>query len=199
MKIGLMGGTFDPIHNAHIKLAEYAAAEYKLDRVIFMTGGNPPHKSEVTDAKIRYEAVKLALADIPKMTASDYEVKLEEPSYSVNTLRHMHKEYPGAELYFIIGEDSLAYFEDWYEPEEILKLCTLLVYPRTGKENLDALITDVKKRLGGRIESINAPVFNISSTQIREYLKNGKDVSDLVDKKILGYIKENNLYRGDNE
>ncbi|MCD8391016.1 MAG: nicotinate-nucleotide adenylyltransferase [Firmicutes bacterium] len=195
MKIGLMGGTFDPIHNMHIALAKSAAAECGLDRVIFMTAGNTPHKSGVTDAAARYEMTRLAVEDIPEFSASDYEVNLTGYSYSVNTLKYLKGKYPDDEICFIIGEDSLSYIENWYRPEEIARLCTLLVYPRTSEKTLLTLADRVRERLGAKIVCINAPVLDISSTEIRERLKAGGDVSDMVDKKVLKYINENNLYK----
>lgn len=195
MKIGLMGGTFDPIHNMHIALAKSAAAECGLDRVIFMTAGNTPHKSGVTDAAARYEMTRLAVEDIPEFSASDYEVNLTGYSYSVNTLKYLKGKYPDDEICFIIGEDSLSYIESWYRPEEIARLCTLLVYPRTSEKTLLTLADRVRKRLGAKIVCINAPVLDISSTEIRERLKAGGDVSDMVCERVLKYINENNLYK----
>ena len=195
-KIGLMGGTFDPIHNAHISLAKYAKKQYNLDSVIFMTGGNPPHKKDkcVTDAKIRYEMTKIAIDGIDGFFASDYEVNKEDYSYSVNTLKWLLDKYKDAQIYFIIGEDSLSYIDKWYKPQEIVSLCTLLVYPRVSMETLRAMAQAVKSNLGGDIKIINAPVFNISSTDIRERIKQGLDVNEMLPYAVYEYIKDNKLY-----
>ena len=196
-KIGLMGGTFDPIHPAHIEIAKCAQEQYDLDEVIFMTSGNPPHKKgqSVTDAKARLEMVKLAIDGIDGFSASDYEVNRAEYSYSVNTLKWMHTEYPDAEIYFLIGEDSLDYIDKWYRPEEILDLCTALVYPRISMETLKRTLIEKQSVLGGDIRIIDAPVYGVSSTQIRNVIKSGEDASKLLDERVYEYILRNNLYR----
>ena len=165
-KIGIMGGTFNPIHFGHLKIASCAKSEYHLDKVIFLTSGNPPHKrnKEILDAKIRHIMVKRAIDGIDGFVASDYEVNRKEYSYSVNTLKHFKEIMPEDELFFIIGGDSLRDFHKWYMPEEILKLCTLLVYNRTDGEH----ISDFSKPISGS-------TIDISSTRIREKLK--KDAS----------------------
>ncbi len=185
-KIGIMGGTFNPIHFGHIKIARTAMCEYHLDRVIFLTSGNPPHKREIEilDANIRHIMVKRAIEGIDGFFACDYEVKKQTYSYTVKTLRHFKEIYPDDEIYFIIGGDSLRDFDKWYKPREILKLCTLLVYDRTGGE----IESDFAKQIHG--EKIE-----ISSTEIRDMIKNGEDISGLVTKCVADFIGRNNLYR----
>lgn len=189
-----MGGTFDPIHKAHIRLARCAAQQYGLERVIFMTGGDPPHKTALTPAAARLDMVRLAIAGIPDMSASDYEVKLKVPSYSVNTLAHLKTEYPDTHLYFIIGEDSLEDFDSWYKPQEILEYCTLLVYPRKGADSLKGTAASVRERFGGEIKLIDAPIYDISSTAVRRLLKRGGDASNYLDARVAEYIRKNKLY-----
>ncbi len=185
-KIGIMGGTFDPIHFGHLKIAEVAKSEYHLDKVIFLTSGNPPHKKDkrILDAKIRHIMVKRAIAEIDGFEASDYEVNRKEYSYSVNTLKHFKEIMPDDQLFFIIGGDSLRDFHKWYKPEEILKLCTLLVYDRDGGKH----ISDFSMPISGS-------TIDISSTVIREKLENGEDVSAFVPPAVLEFIKRNNIYR----
>ena len=195
-KIGVMGGTFDPIHRAHIAIAKRAMEQYSLDDIIFMTSGNPPHKKDrnVTDARARLEMVRIAIDGIGGFTASDYEVSKTEYSYSVNTLKWLHTEYPDAEIYFLIGEDSLDYIDEWYRPQEILDLCIVLVYPRTSHETLKRTLTEKRSVLGGDIRIIDAPVYAVSSTQIRNLIGSGADASNLLDSRVYGYIRHNNLY-----
>ena len=195
-KIGLMGGTFDPIHLAHIEIARRAKEQYNLDEVIFMTSGNPPHKKgqNVTDARVRLEMVKLAIDGIDGFTASDYEVNKAEYSYSVNTLKWLHTEYPDTEIYFLIGEDSLDYIDKWYRPEEILDLCTVLVYPRISMETLKRTLIEKQSILGGDIRIIDAPIYGVSSTQIRNVVNSGADASELLDGRVYEYIRHNNVY-----
>ena len=121
MKIGIMGGTFNPIHNAHLLIAEMAREEYGLDRVIFITDGNPPHKSANVTAKQRFEMTHIAIADNSAFEEDDFEINRSEKSYTVNTLGYLKEKYPNDDLFFIIGEDSLNDFDKWYKPDKILK------------------------------------------------------------------------------
>ena len=194
MKIGIFGGTFDPIHNAHLIIAQYAREQLGIDKMVLMPSGNPPHKKALTDKSIRYEMVRLAAED--DFEVCRYEVDREEYSYTVNTLKYLNEKYPDDEIYFVIGEDSLSDIYKWYKPEEILKLCTLLVFGRKSKETLLNKISEVKKALGGDILAIEAPVFEISSTDIRNRIKNGKSVKHMIPEKVRDYIEKSGLYKG---
>ena len=196
-KIGLMGGTFNPVHNAHLEIAKSAKKQYNLDEVIFMTSGNPPHKwdKDILDAKTRHKMVELAIAGIDCFYASDYEVKKTEYSYSAKTLEWLKEKNPYDKIYFMVGEDSLEYIDKWYHPEIILSLCTILVYPRTNMENLKKTVYDIKEKLGGEIYIIDAPVYDISSTDIRARIRDNMDVSDMLNEKVLDYIIEKGLYK----
>lgn len=186
MKIGIMGGTFNPIHNGHLIIARYAKEQYKLDRVIFMVSGNPPHKKDnhITDAKIRFEMTRLALEKDKDLEACDYEVNRKEYSYTANTLEYLKSLYPDDEIYFIIGGDSLRDFPKWYKPERITELCTILVYPRPGVDT-DKEIDDIKNKYGKEVKKIHAPVFEISSTEIRKRLEEGKSVRHFIPDNVL--------------
>ena len=184
-KIGILGGTFNPIHNGHIEIARRAREQYALDKVIFLTSGNPPHKrgQQILDAKIRHIMVKRAVSEIEGFEACDWEVKRIEPSYTLDALLYFKETFPKAELYFIIGGDSLKDFDKWYKPQEILSLCTLLVYKRNGGE----ITSDfVKEITGANIE--------ISSSAIRESVKNGKSIYGKVPKSAADFIRRNEIY-----
>lgn len=198
-KIGITGGTFNPVHNAHLIMARYAKEQYGLDSVIFMTSGNPPHKRNIDmpDAEVRHDMLKAAISGDADFTANDYEVKQKSYSYSVNTLRYFKEIYPSDMIYFIIGEDSLADFPKWYMPQEILKLCTVLVYPRGEGQDVQQKIDEIKAMYGGEIYPINSPVIGISSTEIRGRLKSGKTVRHMIPDKVLEYIEKNKLYTKD--
>ena len=193
MKIGIMGGTFNPIHNAHIYIARSAKEQYELDRIVFMQRGNPPHKKSVSDKKYRYVMTRLAVGN--EFDVSDYEINKEEYSYTLNTLKYLHIAYPDDEIYFIIGEDSLNDIFKWYKPQEIVKLCKLLVFPRVSLENTKKTAKAVMEKLDASIYVINSQIFDISSTKIRDMIKNGDDVQNLISKEVLEYINENELYR----
>lgn len=185
-KIGILGGTFNPIHNGHIEIARRAKEQFGLCKVIFLTSGNPPHKknTQILDAKIRHIMVKRAISGIDGFEACDWEVNRAELSYTRDTLLHFKEIFPKDELYFIIGGDSLRDFDKWYKPQEILRLCTILVYDRTG----GTVKSDFAKQiLGGRID--------ISSGEIREDIKNGVSVANKLPQEVLGFIERNEIYR----
>lgn len=185
-KIGILGGTFNPIHNGHIEIAKRAKSQYGLDKVIFLTSGNPPHKQgvQILDAKVRHIMVKRAIAEFDGFSACDWEVNRSEYSYTQDALLHFKEIYPESELYFIIGGDSLRDFDKWHNPQEILKLCTLLVYERKGgSTDFDI----AKPILGARID--------ISSSEIREKIKNGISADDALPGVVREFIKRNNIYK----
>ena len=188
-----MGGTFNPPHKAHIAMAKAAYEEYSLDKVMFMTGGNPPHKIAATDAKIRHHMMKMAISPYPEFEACDYEINKKSYSYTADTLKYLNEKYPDDSFYFIIGGDSFGAMFSWYKPEEILKRCTLLVYPREGYPNEN----DAKgfsEKYGARVFVLHAPQFDYSSTKIRQMVEQGKDLSEYIEPEVYEYIKRNSLY-----
>ena len=196
-KIGIMGGTFNPIHFGHIALAKAAFMQYNLDEVLFMTSGNPPHKKDVnlTSALKRHEMVSLALEGEEKLIAYDYEVYKQTYSYTAQTLTELRQLHPDWEIYFIIGEDSLRDIFKWYKPEVVLKNCILLVYPRGNASSLEELIKNVSSELESDIRPVYAPLWDISSTQIRNFVSDGENIDEFVPEKVRQYIMENGLYK----
>lgn len=198
IRTGIMGGTFDPVHNAHLIVARYAMEQLGLSEVWFLTSGNPPHKSNTrTNAHIRHEMLRRALKDCDGFVPCDYEVRKKENSYSALTMEHFTVKYPDREFYFIIGQDSLHNLEAWYHPEELLRRAVIPVYPRPGDIDLESEIRRVKGRLGGDFRRIRAPLFGLSSTQIRERISEGKSISFMVPEAVEKYIKEHGLYKND--
>lgn len=194
-QIGIMGGTFDPIHNAHLLIAQAALEEHGLDKIIFVPTGNPPHKIQkfVTDAGIRYEMTLEAIKGNPLFSADDYEVKKTEYSYTSDTILYFRHKYPDARLFFIIGADSLAYLDKWHEPEIILRNAVILAYPRKG--GIDGLIERARDVIGGDIRKITAPEFDVSSTQIRSMVHDGLSIQYLVQPAVEKFIAEHGLYK----
>lgn len=192
-----MGGTFNPIHNAHLMIAEYAKEQYSLDCVWFMTSGNPPHKRNQTiiDAHIRQEMVQRAIESNPNFKVCDYEVERNEYSYTANTLTEFSKIYPNDEFFFIIGADSLFQMNTWYKPEIIVKHCTILAFARAENQHLENAAKVYRDSMNADIRIIDAPVFDISSSMIRTRIKEGKSVKYMVCDEVNEYIKSHNLYR----
>lgn len=190
-KIGIFGGTFDPIHSGHIGVALAAKEQLGLDYVLMMTSGNPPHKTQkkVLDAKIRHIMVKKAVAEYNGLVPFDFELKKKEPCYSYETLASLKSEHPADELYFIIGGDSLRDFHTWRHPEKICKLCTLCVYLRG--ETLD--IGSIRTRMNAKIEIIDGDFFDISSSEIRSDLSQLR----LCPKSVADFIEKYGLYRSE--
>lgn len=197
-RIGIFGGTFDPVHCGHMIVARIAMEQYSLDEVRFMTGGMPPHKkkSGVTPAKMRHAMVAAAVKGEPGFIADDFEVDKETYSYTAETLIELKRIYPDDEIYFIIGEDSLNDILKWYRPDIIVKNCILLIYPRFGTESLDALIEERKNALGGDMRKIDAPLFGVSSTSVRKRVSEKKPIRYFVPDSVIKYIGENGLYGG---
>lgn len=194
MKIGIFGGTFDPPHNGHIKIAETAINELNLDKLIILPSGDPPHKTDVKKSNkfIRYEMAKRAFSD-SRFVMSDYEIQKETLSYTCETLEHFSKDLDG-ELYFIIGGDSLKNLGKWKCPEKILKLANLFVVGReVDTEN------EYTEKFGDRIIKSLTEIVDVSSTEIRLKCRFGLPINDLVPKSVEEYIKENLLYQKDIE
>ncbi|MBQ2941790.1 MAG: nicotinate-nucleotide adenylyltransferase [Clostridia bacterium] len=183
-KIALFGGSFDPIHKGHIEIAKEAVKALCLDEVIFIPSGISPHKAGLTASnEDRYNMVCLALENEEKLSVSDFEIKKETKCYSFETVKEFKKLYPSCELYFIIGDDQYEKFTTWYKWEELLKMCRFVVFTRGGAE-IKPPFTEIK-----------IPPIGISSTEIREKIKNGEDVGAKVNEKVLSYIKEKGLYK----
>lgn len=200
LKIGIMGGTFNPIHNGHILAAKAACEQFCLDKVLFITGGNPPHKKnqKVLNKTARHKMVKLAIKGIEKFEAYDYEINKSTYSYTFETLKHIKGEFKDCQLYFITGADSFHDIPKWYKPRTIMELSTLLVYERDGYNPIEDYEI-IKKEYYCKAEFINAEKIDVSSSQIRKMLENDEDVSNLVPKDVYDFIKRNNLYKKSNE
>lgn len=204
MKVGIMGGTFDPIHNGHLMLGEYAYRQYSLDQIWFMPNGNPPHKSSETiesQTKNRVEMVKRAIADKEYFVLQPYEVDNEGVHYSYKTMEYFKATYPEYEFYFIIGADSLFNFEKWVKPERLLKTCVILAAFRDDK-NIKEMIEQIQylnEKYDADIRLLNTPNVDISSTEIRRMLKEGTSIRGLVPESVLAYIETKQLFKDDED
>ncbi len=203
-KIGILGGTFNPIHNGHMEMACQAAEEFELEKILIMPNNIPAYKDneDIVSATHRFAMAKLAAEAYPDMEASDMEIKREGITYTSDTLRLLSEKYPGIKWYFIIGGDSLIHFDEWHEPDSILKLSALVVAVRGGisreqiKNKIDLLKN--KYKYAEILLTNEAPV-NVSSTEIRQCIKSGKSISGLVPDRVFNYIMENGLYKNAGE
>lgn len=191
-----MGGTFSPIHFGHLKLATTAYEEFNLDKVLFIPSGNSYLKNDVLESRYRLEMTKLAVMDTPYFEVSTVEIDRGGNSYTYETLRELKDIYPESELFFIVGADSFFYMDKWKEPEEIFKNAVILVSVRD-----DSSIEELEKKRNFFVDEYNAVVkflsmecIDISSTQIREMIKEGKSVDNMVPSNVIDYISENKLY-----
>lgn len=195
----IFGGTFDPIHNGHIHIAYEALYKLKLDKIVFMPSGTPPHKleNEVTDAPIRYDMVKEAVKKEEKFVVSDYEMENSRLSYTYRTLLHFRENDDNTELYFLTGMDCLMDIEKWNNPGGIFKLCKFIVFDRPGfsRESIIDQKRYIEKKYSTNIICLKAPLLDISSTSIRENIRIGRNVSYLLPESVYEIIKKYNLYK----
>lgn len=197
MKIGIMGGTFDPIHNGHLMLGAYAYDNFKLDEVWFLPNGHPPHKSGEINADDRLEMVKLAIEGDSRFQLNTYETEREAYSYSYQTLENFKVIYPEHDFYFIIGADSLFAIESWKEPGRVLGACTILAACRDDKDtdDMNRQIAYLTEKYNARIKLLKTPLMDVSSSDIRKMAGHGMDIGDVVPKTVSEYIKTHHLYK----
>ena len=198
MKIGVFGGTFDPIHNGHIFLAETARKTLELDEIMFIPAGLPWLKAgqNVTEACHRITMVKLAVNHRSYFSISDIEIKREGPSYTADTLLELKGARESeTKLYLITGMDAIMDLRRWYRPKRVLNLCTVVTVTRTGFPEFSAKVLEqIKVGASKTIIQMEAPLIDISGTQIRTRLSQGMSISALVPKSVENYIYSKKLY-----
>jgi len=192
MKIGLYFGTFNPIHVGHLIIANHMAEHSDLDEIWMVVTPHNPLKKKATllDDYQRLNLVHLATEDYLKIKPSDIEFKLSQPNYTVNTLAHLQEKYPQHEFALIMGEDNLKSFHKWKNYEVILNNHEIYVYPRISSDVENSLFKNHPK-----IHLIDAPVVEISSTFIRNSIKNNKNIQPLLPSKVWDYISHSNFYK----
>ncbi len=192
MKIGLYFGTFNPIHIGHLIIANHMAENTDMDQIWMVVTPHNPHKKKnsLLDDYHRLQMVFLATEDYSKIRPSDIEFKLSQPNYTVNTLAHLQEKYPDHEFSLIMGEDNLNSLHKWKNYEVILQNHTIFVYPRISSEVISSEFINHPK-----IHRVGAPVIELSSTFIRDNIKNGKNIKPMLPIKVWDYIDHNLFYK----
>lgn len=189
MNVGVFSGSFNPIHMGHLILANYLYESTSLDKIIFLVSPqNPLKKKGMLDKETRYKMVCLALEDYPMFEASDFEFSLQEPSYTYFTLRLLQRKYPDTDFNLIIGADNWANFNLWKNYQEILDNYKIIIYPRSNS------LVEIPEQYQN-IQKINSPIIDISSTFIREGIKEGLFLKAFLPHKVFEYIENKNIYR----
>ncbi len=199
MRLGLFGGTFDPVHLGHLLLAERCREECELDEVWFVPAHRPPHKSNatITEGVARCEMLEFATAGCPQFHVSQIELKREPPSYTVDTLAQLHADDPSRELFFLIGADSLNDLPTWREPERIAELATIVAVNR-GEQQLrqaETLCSHLGEAIAKRVRLVTMPACDISSSNIRSRVAARKSVRFMIPRAVEVYIANKGLYR----
>lgn len=202
MRVGIFGGTFDPVHLAHLILAEQCREQGKLDQVLFVPAALPPHKQQqaLTSFAQRVEMLSLAISGHAAFRIEDLEKDRPGPSYTVDTLTQLHQARPGDELCFILGSDSLRELPLWVQPRRILELAELLVpvradWPVPIESELRALL-QLDAAFPLRWQVIDAPLITLSSRDIRKRIAEGRSVRYMIPRAVEAYIADKGLYKG---
>ena len=200
-KVGLLGGSFDPVHIGHLILAEEALAQLGLERVLFVPGRRPPHKlgKQLALAHDRLRMVELAIEGNPAFKASDVELRRDGPSYSLVTVEQLRKEHPDWDIFFLIGADTLPELPTWFKVAELAALCKFATFSRPGQSlgnvaPLRGVLSDEQiAAIEGRC--VEGPLIGVSSTDVRRRVHDGRSIRYLVPDAVRDYIVEQGLYR----
>lgn len=191
MNIGIFSGSFNPIHQGHLMIANYIVEFSSLDEIWFVVSPQNPLKdsSLLIDQHHRLKMVKLALGGFEKLRASDFEFHLPIPSYTIDTLKALSKTYPEHHFSLVIGADNWASFERWKNPEEILQNYSVCIYKRLGYQ------ISIPEKFASQVTAFDSPIMEISSTFIRESIRKGKNINAFLSEKVWAYLQENKLYK----
>ena len=199
MRVGILGGTFDPVHVGHLIIAEEALSRLALDQLLFIPAGQPWLKADqpLSEAEHRLKMVELAIASNPRLGVSRIEVDRAGPTYTIDTLEQLKRDLgEDAQLYFILGLDALEQFHRWEQPERIIELCELAIASRPGYQNSRILDEQLGRfpKLGSKINFVAAPVMDISGSSIRLRASEGRSIKYRVPEAVERYIRQHSLY-----
>ena len=200
-RIGILGGTFDPIHMGHIAIANGAIKQLRLDRVVFVPAGDPWMKADklISSTVHRLEMVRLAVERYKEFEVSDVEIKRSGPTYTVDTLTDLKAgPYSNDDIYVIVGMDAALTIHDWYEPRELARLCELVIAPR-GDSQVDQAehIRQIEINIGKPVHVLNIPPVSVSGTEIRNMIASHAKATGLVSTEVGQYIRNKGLYLGE--
>lgn len=201
-RVGIFGGTFDPVHWGHLIVAEQAREQQQLDEIWFIPASSPPHKQEqsITRFDQRVEMLQLAIAGNPAFKIEEVENERDAPSYTADTLEELKKRHPDAELYLILGSDSLLDLPKWYHPERVLRAASVIVmqrpdYPLPTEDQIQNSFADLRAKVTPRIHLVESPpLVSLASSDLRRRLANGQSIRYLVPRAVERYILEKGLY-----
>jgi len=198
-KIGILGGTFDPIHNAHLLLGESAREQFGLDRVIFIPNNlaHLPNRTEVASGENRYQMVKMAIKDNPYFTCSRIEIDKDGGTYTYNTIQELKLMYPGDELFLILGGDSVIGIDNWYMAKELLQSCTILAAVREDDDlaALDKKRKELGDKFGADIRLLKFNRIDISATEVRNRVRTGRSIRYMVPDEVIEFLCIKGLYK----
>ena len=198
MKLGIFGGTFDPVHNGHLTVAEHARTMMELDRVLFVPAGQPWFKAGriVSDAEHRLEMTRIATADNPHFAVSDMEVLRAGPTYTIDTLEALREEMgDGVEFYVILGADALNELHRWRRPAAVLGMATVVGVTRAGVDAVDrAALESIRDGASDEVIIVDGPLVDISAADVRRRMKEGLSVRGLIPPGVEDYAKRHGLY-----
>ncbi len=196
MRIGIYGGSFNPVHNGHIRLARAAADEFLLDRVYLLPSRRSPHRSmsEYAPDSDRLEMVRLACRCDERLMASSYELEADRVSYTVYTVEHFRRKFPDSELFLLVGSDMLTSFESWHRYKDILAMASLCAVSRYDgdREELEKAAENLRKF--GKVSICTCEPLEVSSTEVRKKIAKNEDFTCYLDKNVVQYIRSKGLY-----
>jgi len=197
LRIGLLGGTFDPPHIGHLVLAQEALVQLELDKVLLVPAGQPPHKAgrSISAVEDRLAMLERSIADNPIFGISRVDIDRPGPHFTVDMLALILRNEPGSLLYFIMGADSLADLLTWHQPRRIAELAKLVVMRRPGREPDIAALAEAVPGITGRVYYIDAPLLETSSTDLQSRVRQGLPVRYLIPDRVIEYIQDHDLYR----